>query len=307
MMNDAVIREYLLGRLDDDLELVSQIDEQVFTDPDFSITVSIVEDEIIEEYLEGALSAEDKQAVEYFFLLPPERQQKLRATRLLTQRLQAAQTKKADQAPNAFPGQAASPHPETYPGPIAGAAPSPARIFVMPSVRSCIEIAAAALFAVTILYLAQQRRTLETAVQQSNQQLRELTASLNHPTLPALQILEPSAGTLSLTETSLTRGSAALPEVKVSITAAILHAEAAIAPDPATKNDNPAGLYRVQVEQENHAIWTKEKVTATAVQGGAVLKVDLPSDALRPGMLALVLTNSNGKQISYPFVVSQIH
>ena len=89
MITDANIREYLLGRLDSDSELVESIDDQILTDPKFSMSVDVVEDEIIEEYLEGSLSSEDKRAVEKLFLRPPERQHKLKTARLISRYFEA--------------------------------------------------------------------------------------------------------------------------------------------------------------------------------------------------------------------------
>src|SRR5437899_4121420 len=83
------IREYLLGRLQQDTpELSERLEERLLADDDFSRTVDLVEDEIIEEYLEGTLDAADKQTVEQHFLRPPERQKKLRFARLLHHHLE---------------------------------------------------------------------------------------------------------------------------------------------------------------------------------------------------------------------------
>ena len=90
VIEDVHIREYLLGRLEGDPELVEQIDERILTNPQFSLIVDVVEDEIIEEYIEGSLSADDAQAVERHFLRPPERQLKLRNARLLSRHLATA-------------------------------------------------------------------------------------------------------------------------------------------------------------------------------------------------------------------------
>src|SRR6185369_10039721 len=95
MITDANIREYLLGRLDSDVELVDSIDEQTLTDPEFSMSVDVIEDEIIEEYLEGSLNLEDKRAVERHFLRPPERQLKLKTARLFSRYLESEPRKVA--------------------------------------------------------------------------------------------------------------------------------------------------------------------------------------------------------------------
>src|ERR1700761_7357045 len=98
VIDDNLIREYLLGRVDDDQEMVDRFDEQLISNPEFSMSVDIVEDEIIEEYLEGSLSAEDRHAVERHFLRPPERQRKLRNARLLRHHLATTSTITANQS-----------------------------------------------------------------------------------------------------------------------------------------------------------------------------------------------------------------
>ena|SRR5215468_8291191 len=77
------LRQYLLGRLDDNVEMEDQISRAVLVDDDLSELVESIEDEIIEEYLEGTLESFDRKAVNEYFLLPPERQDKLRFFRLL--------------------------------------------------------------------------------------------------------------------------------------------------------------------------------------------------------------------------------
>lgn len=77
-----LIRQYLLGRLDEQEELEEQLSDSILN-VDMIDVVDSVEDEIIEEYLSGSLTAEDKRAVEKYFLRPPQRQEKLRFAQLL--------------------------------------------------------------------------------------------------------------------------------------------------------------------------------------------------------------------------------
>lgn len=78
-----LMRQYLLGRLDDQRELEEQLSEGILNDEAMIDVVDSVEDEIIEEYLGGSLNAEHKKAVEKYFLRPPQRQEKLRSAQLL--------------------------------------------------------------------------------------------------------------------------------------------------------------------------------------------------------------------------------
>jgi len=78
-----MLRQYLLGLVDDNSEAELKISEQILFDDDLSVVVDSVEEQIIEEYLEGTLPESERNAVEEYFLEVPERQQKLRFMRLL--------------------------------------------------------------------------------------------------------------------------------------------------------------------------------------------------------------------------------
>lgn len=73
---EDIIRQYLLGRLDDD-ELKGRLSKQMFFDEGLSETVDLIEDQIIEDYLDGTVSKADRIAIEQYFLRPPERTDKL--------------------------------------------------------------------------------------------------------------------------------------------------------------------------------------------------------------------------------------
>jgi hypothetical protein len=81
--NRDLVRQYLLGRLDDKVELEADLSERILFDDDLSEMVNSVEDEIIEEYLDGVLISGDRDAVDGYFLRPTERKEKLRFARLL--------------------------------------------------------------------------------------------------------------------------------------------------------------------------------------------------------------------------------
>jgi hypothetical protein len=79
----GLVREYLLGRLDDKKELEEQLSREICVNDDLSEMVESIEEEIIEDFLDGALDPADKDAVDGYFLLPPERKEKLRFARIL--------------------------------------------------------------------------------------------------------------------------------------------------------------------------------------------------------------------------------
>ncbi|HEX6649531.1 MAG TPA: hypothetical protein VF075_08325 [Pyrinomonadaceae bacterium] len=82
------IKGYLLGQIPEEDE--SQVEAGLLTDPEFYEELSIVEDELIDQYLAGALSVSDRQSFESHFVLSSERQQKIRFARALRKRVSVA-------------------------------------------------------------------------------------------------------------------------------------------------------------------------------------------------------------------------
>ena len=84
------IRLYLLGQAP--LEDSSKVEERLLTDGEFYQELLIVEEELIDRYLSGELSESERESFEPHFLLPPERQQKLRFARSLKKYVSSAGT-----------------------------------------------------------------------------------------------------------------------------------------------------------------------------------------------------------------------
>src|SRR5439155_19686998 len=78
-----LVRQYLLGKLDEQAELEDNLSDGILFNDEMTDIVDSVEDEIIEEYLEGSLDSADRDAVDKYFLQPPERKEKLRFAKLL--------------------------------------------------------------------------------------------------------------------------------------------------------------------------------------------------------------------------------
>ncbi|HSS22242.1 MAG TPA: CHAT domain-containing protein [Pyrinomonadaceae bacterium] len=73
--DQSAIKRYLLGQLSDDEQ--REIEFRLLSDEDFLEELEIVEDELIDEYLESTLSAEQRLRFEKHFLASPERKQRL--------------------------------------------------------------------------------------------------------------------------------------------------------------------------------------------------------------------------------------
>ena len=74
------IREYLLGALSNKTEM-RRIEEKILLDDDFVEKLSVAEDQLIDEYLDGTLPDSEHKSFNQFFLTLPERKQKLRLIR----------------------------------------------------------------------------------------------------------------------------------------------------------------------------------------------------------------------------------
>lgn len=68
-------RQYLLGVLPEDG--LRRLEERLLTDEDFYAELLASEDELVDEYLGGALSADEREKFERHFLCTPERRRKL--------------------------------------------------------------------------------------------------------------------------------------------------------------------------------------------------------------------------------------
>ena len=75
------LRAYLLGTLDEDHK--TQFEERILTEPDVYEELLLVEEELIDQYLAGDLSAIEQQQFESHFLITAERQKNLRFGKLL--------------------------------------------------------------------------------------------------------------------------------------------------------------------------------------------------------------------------------
>lgn len=286
-ISDTLIRDYLLGRVDGEMLVAEQIDEQVFTDAEFPIRVDAVEDELIEEYLEDTLDAEEKQAVERHFLTPPERQRKLRNARLLRRHLAAIPLQSRDVVPV-----------DSTRSILRSGRP----IFLRQTLRTYAEIAAAVLVAVSIVYLFQQRRELKSAVDQANKQLvlaHQQATALKPDLRDSTGLSEPLTVMLNLVQPGLRRGKSDLPSVDVRPATRVLRVEIAVA-------SGSPGTYRVQLESGGNTIWVRDAVQALVAPGGAIINVEIPPEVLPAGRYELVLQGPEKSGISYWFNVTRL-
>lgn len=75
-----ILRRYLLGTLAEE-SVRAQIEERLIADDEYAASLSAAEDELIEEFLDGELTAEESRQFGNFYLAAPERKRQLRLTR----------------------------------------------------------------------------------------------------------------------------------------------------------------------------------------------------------------------------------
>src|SRR5438128_6773048 len=94
------IKKYLLGQLaGEDLE---QIEQRVLTDDEFYEEVQIMEDELVDEYVNAELNADERRLFEKNFLADPESRNKLRLGRALDRHLSAQPLRFASESSKQF-------------------------------------------------------------------------------------------------------------------------------------------------------------------------------------------------------------
>jgi hypothetical protein len=278
VIDEAAIRAYLLGRVRPEEELSAQFDERMLADPEFSLLIDVIEDEILEEYVEGELTAADIEAVETHFLTPPERQGKLRRMRLISRRLSSLAAEN-----NTAPTEAHS----------RASSPGLGRLVIFPGIRTWVEIAAGLALVSCTIYFWNQQRELSLAVKQSKQELAQWKQAAG-----PLTTAQTATVTLNLFVPGLSRGDQALPGAHLPPGATTLHISVALA----AKTEGPLS---VRLQQGDAVLWSRFNVTARQVAGGAVLAVDLPALVVPEGTCKMIVSGLRQGEMTYLFKVTR--
>src|SRR5579871_840056 len=288
LRNETTIRDYLLGRLDVDSELGERMDYEMLTNAEFSEMADIIEDEIIEEYLEGKLNSADREAVEQHFLRPPERQRKLRTARLLNHYITSAVTSS---------GGAAQVAKNQAPRDI-----RPAQR-LRSQVRTYIEIAAGILLVASAFHVVQLRRELQAENRQDSQKLaqeRERSVALMRQLQEVRNLTQPATAMLSLLQPGVSRSNSPMPDVVVG------PATKSIRVDIALPSPTPAAC-DVRLEIAGKVVWARDHIAVLSSSDGAILLFDLPVKGLATGEYRFVVKQGGkGEGVSYVFLINDL-
>jgi len=279
-----VVRQYLLGRLDDSQEIEARVSDQIFFEGEASKIVDEIEDEIIEEYEERRLDSADRKAVEEYFLRSSERRQKLRFYRILQQHLATKQ----------LIGE-----PETATEPVKSSDHSRSGLAERLGVRWWTllliygQAAALAVFAVLgWVYVAEvrkERALLHDQVVPSVGEVRSRTQA------------QPPVVVLTLVSDRSRAAASQLPRVEITAATQRIIVEIALTPSKAGPYD-----VRLETREGQGTNWTAKLLPLVSPEGDARLVFDLPAQGMQPGFYSLVISSdrpAQGERRYYDFEV----
>jgi len=283
-----VIRKYLLGHMDQDEAAETSMSDDILADDNLAEIVESVEDEIIEEYLEGTLDPDIRKSVEGYFLQPAERQEKLRFVQILDRHLAAK--------PVSLPGSPATVGDkrlkEARTRRFSGehVAWWGSRFWVYGSVAAMVVFG---LVAAGYLELLQRKLT---ALQDDLRQEKLHSVSLTNQ----LSQLQPAIVVLSLVSARPRSASVReeIPHLKIGPSTERIVVEVAV--------EHPqTSAYQVRLESNEAGapVWAAKLSPIVSANGDARLVFDLSAKALRPGVYSLRVSEPerNGTVNYYDF------
>lgn len=276
---EETIRQYLLGRLDGQGDVEDRLSKQMFLDSELSEIVDLIEEEIIEEYVDGRVSAADKKAIEEYFLRPPERQQKVQSALFLRHHFETQGQVLAKKKLNV--GR------EATPSLVNDRSATPFILHWRSHFRSYCELAVGILlitlgFAYTsrirhgwqsqLDATRESQRQLEGKLAQERQHSADLEKQLEdvHPPVASLTFFGPTF-----------RDNADTPVVEIRPWTQRIRVEIGL-------RGKSSGDYEVRLEDgARKSVWFQPKITASS--GG--LRFDMPIEGISSGTYCLIVSS----------------
>jgi hypothetical protein len=284
IQKEAAIRKYLLGYSEP--EMAEAIEERLVTDQDYLQTFSIVKEDLVEDYLDGDLSAEEADRFKNYFLTTPLRHRKLEIARALAER--------ANNAPAPVSELPEPNQPVSFPSRSRWRG---TKYWLLAAMISGIVIAA---FAVWVKL--KSPLPMENANNEANKQLRNEIARLNDPQLNVPVGNTVQQRTLSpVTVRSIgdDRRLLVQPNTQTIVLQLVL-------------GDQSYDTYRVSLQNaEGLELANIEAIKPTGANAGQFVEVRLPAQVLQSRSYQIKLTGlaSDGKSepiAEYPFQLIKI-
>jgi len=258
-----IIRKYLLGTLSE--PELSEIEQELFFNEELSRTADLIEDEIIEQYLDHELGAREQKAVETYFLRPPAHRQKLYFARLLRHRLQSPATPD----PRVIHISPVLSHPGNF-------------------VRSYGALAAVVVFGMSSLYLGVALKKAHLEIRSLEEQVQKQNDSRTPPVLFPMKY-------------GVARGHGSLPHMVVTPGTRTIKVDLLL-PERFAESFDVRLLDRRHDEEQE--IWSKKDVKPS-VPSQPRLTFDIPTQGIRTSTYDLVVSDSaHGSSVIYPFDIS---
>src|SRR5215467_5824684 len=288
----SLIREYLLGRLDNEKETEKQLSHDICFNDEFSEMVEFIEEEIIEDLLDGTLDAADKDAVNTYFLRPPERKEKLRFARLLRNHFE-------DQ--HQLVGTVSDTRPSAYTNVVRESSDYRAPIPWWSHFKTYGQLAALIVLCIgSLLYISALQRK-EADLESQLAQEREHSASL----VKEAPIFESSLIPLTLV-TDRSRGDdKQIPHIEIK------PSTRRIMVDIALQGHSP-GPFDVHLETKagNGPIWSARLLPLVSSSGDTRLVFDLPAQGMESDVYSFLVSSplpGSGSGKHYDFRVDLAH
>jgi hypothetical protein len=277
-MNSSVpdrdlIRRYLLGKLDESEELENEVSEGILFNDDVSEMADSIEDEIIEECLEGTLDSADKIAVDEYFLKPAERRAKLRFISLLQHHFETTRDELSPSRPEALSTTARFTKDKTDMRPSD---------YWRSHYRIYAPLAALVLLFILSLSYISSLRNRQTDIERDLARERERSADL------AMEVsqLQPPMVSLTLVSDRSRDTGAHIPRIQIKPSTQRIVVEIAL-PKGGT------GSYDVRFESKSAktSIWKATLLPIASPSGDARLVFDVPAQGIESGIYSFAVSS----------------
>jgi hypothetical protein len=258
-----LVRQYLLGRLDEQKELEDNLSEHILFHDEMMETVDSVEDEIIEEYLDGLLDSAERKAVHQYFLQAPERKEKLRFATLLRRH---------------FDSRPAPPLDTTQDGFVS------APLAWLSNFRTLGAFAALVLISiVSLMYVTGVRRS-QARVEAELARERERSVTLAQQA----ELLQPSMVPLTLVANRSRGAGTRIPQVEIKSSTRRIIVDIAL-------QGGASGPYDVRLETKEGKgpLWSARLLPIVAPTGDARLVFDVPARGIESDAYSFVVSSSS--------------
>jgi anti-sigma-K factor RskA len=298
--NEKLISRYLLGELPEEQQV--EIEDRAFSDREYLASITAVENDLIDEYVRGELSADARQRFESRFLASAERRKRVEfAKALRTVVSESSTNKKLDQPATTWSWR------ESLNAFINGLNPATRLAFVAATIL--VVVGVAWLFVATLRLRSQvtqlqaekqSGQNLQQALDAERKRNEELNARLNEEKQQREQTDEslrqltetpeaknpaapPVIASLTLLP-GLSRGGGEKPNLDLSNDARVVRLNIGIDPEEQYKT------FAVELRTlAGRHVWNRENLAARTRRGTRAVGLTLPATVLKPGEYELRL------------------